>query len=112
MCICEYKVRVRTHSSWQVSRGRYPVLGQPHPRERIRREADAPAREWSWAVLRLLLSFLQVTGASLGIGLLFNTGVTRLALTVVIVTGLFTTLSVLLFGGRNARRESAPRRRR
>lgn len=59
--------------------------------------------ERRWALLRLLLGFLQVFGASLGIGLLVQTGVTSLSLLVVTLTGLCTTLSVLLFGGRRSK---------
>lgn len=69
-------------------------------------------RERRWAMVRLGLGFLQVFGASLGLGLLLQLGVTRLALVVVVLTGLCTTASVLLFGGRHARRQSAPQRRR
>lgn len=72
----------------------------------------ARARERKWAFVRLALGFLQVFGAALGAGLLLQTGVTKLVLAVVLVTGLCTTASVLLFGGRTARRDRAPPRRR
>ena len=52
------------------------------------------------ALLRLVLGFAQVFGASLGAGLLLQTGVTKLTLLVVTLAGLCTTVSVLLFGGR------------
>ena len=48
--------------------------------------------------------FLQVFGASLGVILLIETGVTRLTLLVVALTGLCTTVSVLLFGSLRSRR--------
>jgi hypothetical protein len=56
-----------------------------------------------WALLRLVLGFLQVFGASLGVGLLLQTGVTTLSLLVVTLTGLCTTVSVVLFGGRRSK---------
>ena len=59
--------------------------------------------ERRWALLRLVLGFLQVFGASLGVGLLVQTGVTRVSLLVVTLTGLCTTVSVLLFGGRRSK---------
>lgn len=68
--------------------------------------------ERRWGLLRLALSFLQVFGASTAVGLLLQIGVTRLTLLAVVLTGLCTTTSILLFGGRHARRESAPHRRR
>lgn len=65
------------------------------------------AKPWTaerrWALLRLVLGFLQVFGASLAFTLLLQTGVTRLALIIVTATGLCTTLSVVLFGGRRRR---------
>ena len=70
--------------------------------------AVSPDRERRWAVLRLVLAFLQVFGASLGVSLLFQVGAAPVTLLVVVLTGLCTTASVLLFGGRNARRGSAP----
>jgi hypothetical protein len=54
-------------------------------------------------MLRLVLGFLQVFGATLGMGLLLLTGVTSLSLLVVTLTGLCTTVSVLLFGGRRSK---------
>jgi len=45
----------------------------------------------------------KVFGASLGVGLLVQTGVTRPSLLVVTLTGLCTTVSVLLFGGRRSK---------
>jgi hypothetical protein len=57
---------------------------------------------------RLGLSFLQVFGASLGVGLLLQAGATWLTLLVVVLTGLCTVASLVLPGGRLARRQSAP----
>lgn len=71
---------------------------------------DQP-RERRWGIVRLVLGFLQVFGASLGAGLLFQVGVTRLTLLVIVLTGLCTTARVLLFGGRPVHSTSAPRRR-
>ena len=67
------------------------------------RDAGRWTAERRWALLRLVLAFLQVCGASLGFSLLLQTGVTRLGLIVVTATGLCATLSVALFGGRRRR---------
>jgi hypothetical protein len=75
----------------------------------MKRGSDAVhGRERRWALLRLFLSFVQVFGASLGAGLILQGGVTPLALLVVSLTGLCTTASILLFGGRHSRSHSAP----
>jgi len=60
-------------------------------------------RERRWAIARLVLGFLQIMGAGLSLGLLVELGVSRLSLIAVAITGLLTTLSVLLFGGRKHR---------
>lgn len=54
-------------------------------------------------LVRLVLGCLQMFGASLGAVLLLQVGVTRLSLLVVILTGLCTTASVLLFGSRRGK---------
>ena len=51
----------------------------------------------------MVLGLLQVFGATVSLLLVLQLGVTRLTLTVVVATGLCTSLSVLLFGGRDAR---------
>ena len=62
-----------------------------------------PNSERRWAVVRLLLGMLQMGGAVVALVLVGTVGVTPLSLTVVVVTGLCTTLSVLLFGSRQRR---------
>lgn len=64
-------------------------------------------RRWAW--IRLLLGLAQMFGAVLSVTLLVLTGVTSAALTVVAVTGLLTTVSVVLFGGRWSAVEGQPR---
>lgn len=68
------------------------------------------SRERRWGIVRLVLGFLQVFGATLGAALLLQIGVTRLTLLVIVLTGLCTTASVLLFGGRPGGPPGAPRR--
>jgi hypothetical protein len=46
----------------------------------------------------LFLAFAQVFGAALAFGLLLAVGVTTASLSVVVSTGLCTTVSILLFG--------------
>lgn len=59
----------------------------------------------SWALFRLVLGCLQMAGAVTAIVLLIQIGVTPLSLGVVVVTGLCTTVSVLLFGSDGPRWE-------
>lgn len=50
-----------------------------------------------WALVRLILGFLQIFGAAFSLGLIVYSGITPLALASVIVTGVFTGTSMLLF---------------
>jgi len=50
-----------------------------------------------WAIVRLILGFLQMSGAAFSVGLIVHSGITVLTLTAVIVTGMFTGISMLLF---------------
>jgi hypothetical protein len=54
--------------------------------------------ERRWAIVRLVLGLLQIVGARFSLALLVEAGVNRLSLASVAVSGLLTTLSVLLFG--------------
>jgi hypothetical protein len=62
------------------------------------------ASERTWALVRLLLGCSQIAGATIAFLLLARTGVTALSLAVVVATCTFTTISVLLFGGRKDRK--------
>ena len=57
----------------------------------------------------LLLGFAQMFGAVFSVTLLIRSGVTRLALAAVAITGLLTTISMLLFGARHVKRASSIR---
>lgn len=81
-----------------------------HSGIRVSAPTDQDRSERRWAIVRLTLGVLQMTGAALALGLLAAGGVTRAALTLVVLTGLMTTISVLLFG-RHAPRPSAGDRR-
>jgi hypothetical protein len=50
-----------------------------------------------WAHVRFVLGFLQMFGAAFSLGLLVFGGITPLALSVVLITGIFTAVSILLF---------------
>jgi uncharacterized membrane protein (UPF0136 family) len=65
------------------------------------------AKEKAWAVVRIVLGLAQVMGATLALYLLVQTGTSGLTIAAVVVTGLLTAGSTLLFGGR---KENAPRR--
>jgi hypothetical protein len=59
--------------------------------------------ERRWAIARILLGFLQMAGAAFSLALLVEAGVDKLSLISIAVTGLLTTISVLLFGSRRQR---------
>ena len=59
-----------------------------------------------WASLRLILGFLQMGGAAFSLAMLIHGGVTTVSLIAVLLTGLLTTISVLLYGSR--RQNSIP----
>ncbi len=59
-------------------------------------------RRWAW--VRLALGLLQMAGAASSVTLLVRTGITALALIAVTITGLLTTVSILLFGVRRTKR--------
>lgn len=50
-----------------------------------------------WAHVRFALGFLQMVGSVFSLGLFVVGGVTPLALSSALVTGVFTTVSILLF---------------
>ena len=64
-----------------------------------------------WAVVRFILGFLQMFGAVFSLGLIVHSGITPRALAAVIVTGMFTGISMLLFQvwklGNQSNRQSA-----
>ena len=50
-----------------------------------------------WVVVRLILGLLQMSGAAFSLALFIHGGITPLTVAAVIVTGLFTGVSMLLF---------------
>lgn len=60
------------------------------------------ATERRLGFVRLVLGVLQVFGAALTLTLLVLTGISKLSLGAAIATGLLTTISILLFGGRRS----------
>jgi len=59
-------------------------------------------REIAWAIVRLILGMIQMTGAAAGLILLIETGASRGTFVVVGVTGFSTLLSRILFRGQKA----------
>jgi hypothetical protein len=55
-----------------------------------------------WTTIRLTLGVMQMTAAAIALGVLVAGGVTALALVLVVLTCLLTTISVVLFGSRPA----------
>ncbi len=64
------------------------------------RREQPTSTEKTWAIVRTALGWVQMFGAIVAFSLLIQTGVTSLALTAVVITCVFTTVSVLLFGRR------------
>jgi hypothetical protein len=60
----------------------------------------AGSHEVAWAILRLALGLIQITGATTSLLLLIGTGLNRLTISAVVVTGFFTLLSRILFSRR------------
>ena len=54
-------------------------------------------------LFRLVLGFVQMFGAAMGIALLLFTGLNILSLTVAVLTGITTMISIALFGGNKAK---------
>jgi hypothetical protein len=64
-------------------------------------QAPPTGHEKAWAVVRVILGQAQMMGAIASFCLLVQTGVNALSLGAVVVTGLLTTTSMLLFGSRH-----------
>ena len=90
--------------------GEYRPTPMSHSGIRASPSTDQDRSERRWAIVRLTLGILQMTGAALALGLLAAGGVTRASLTVVVLTGLMTTISVLLFARRAPRPTAGDRR--
>jgi len=54
-------------------------------------------------LFRLVLGLAQMFGAAMGLALLLFSGVNALSLTVAAITGILTTVSIMLFGGNRAK---------
>lgn len=65
---------------------------------------DSDPRTRRWAKIRIALGMVQMFGAAFSVVLLLQGGVTDIALVAVVLTGLCTTISVLLFGRRSPKR--------
>ena len=61
------------------------------------KESTREVRVRQWAALRSILGYLQMLGASLALGLIVRFGFTPLTLTAVLMTGVVTGISMLLF---------------
>ena len=69
-------------------------------------EAAARHRKVFWAIGRLFLGFLQVAGVTTSLLLLISMGLNRVSIGAVVVTGIFTLSSRILFWRRTP---SSPR---
>jgi hypothetical protein len=68
----------------------------------------ASPRERRWALVRILLGWAQMFGAAFSFVLLITTGVSQASSIAVVVTAVLTTISVLLFGAKNASKNRRP----
>jgi hypothetical protein len=68
-----------------------------------RPQMDASTRRW--AVVRLLLGYLQMTGAIVSAALLLQTGTNTASLGAVVLTCALTTVSVILFGSQRKKQK-------
>jgi hypothetical protein len=59
-------------------------------------------RERRWTYVRLALGILQIAGAGFSLALLIEKGVTVLSAASVLATGIFTGISLMLFGGKKS----------
>jgi len=64
-------------------------------------QAPPTGNEKAWAVVRVILGQAQMMGAVVSFYFLVQTGVNALSLGAVVVTGLLTTTSILLFRRRH-----------
>ena len=63
---------------------------------------DKRRQEVRWAIVRLILAFLQIAGATAAVLLSLSSGINRLSVTAVVITGFFTILSRILFWRRES----------
>jgi hypothetical protein len=61
---------------------------------------DKRRQEVRWAIVRLILAFIQIAGATASVILLISSGINLFSVTAVAITGLFTLLSRILFSRR------------
>jgi membrane protein insertase Oxa1/YidC/SpoIIIJ len=66
----------------------------------------SPDSVW-WGRVRFVLGMAQMAASVAAVVLLFGVGVAAISLTAVVVASLLTSLSVMLFGSRRNRRETA-----
>lgn len=85
----------QSHSGKELRRSLHCLGAVPSQALSPRKIIDRSVRRW--ANVRFVLGFLQMFGAAFSLGLLVFGGITRLALSAVLVTGIFTTVSILLF---------------
>jgi hypothetical protein len=74
-----------------------------------RPQIDASTRRW--AVVRLLLAYLQITGAIVSAVLLLQTGTNTASLGAVVLTCALTTMSVILFGSHGKKQKHEEKER-
>jgi hypothetical protein len=70
-----------------------------------RHQEPPQARVKFWATVRFALGLTQMTGAVVSLYLLLQYGMNEVSLSAVVLTCLCTTVSVLLFGRRDKRRD-------
>lgn len=85
----------QTQSGEQLERSAHPLDAFRSQALSGPRIIDRSVRRW--ATVRFILGFLQMFGAAFSLGVFVVNGITALLLGAVLITGIFTTLSILLF---------------
>jgi len=96
----------QTHSPKELGRGVHRFDAVHSQALSAPRSINRSVRRW--ATVQFILGFLQMFGAAFSLGLLVVGGITLLALGAVLITGVLTTISILLFrvwkrGGNSSR---------
>ncbi len=83
------------HSHQRLERSVHAFNAPPSQQLAASRTIDRTVQQWATA--RFFLGLLQMFGAASSLGLFVVSGITPLALGAVLITGIITTISILLF---------------
>jgi hypothetical protein len=78
-------------------------LQEPHSAYGQLHSQAVSSTERRWAWIRFSLGMMQMFGVVCSITLLVETGVSKAVFIIIVITGLLTTISILLFGARRSK---------